>query len=189
MSLTAVKFVLVGPRAGQTVELAGRRFTDGVHTHLVAAVSEVGRETEMVAKRLAYESAFLDGSPAKAAAELAWARLMGAEAAELIALESKANEQPALPPVKPEEPKEPDFENQKLVDAIRSLDPADNKHWTKEGLPMIGPVEKAYGQGSLNRQAVAEALPGWNRETAVAWNEQKAVDEAEALAAAAAPNA
>lgn len=56
--------------------------------------------------------------------------------------------------------------NAAVIKAIRGLDPADDSHWTDEGLPMISKIEES-GFPGLTRQEVTEALPGWNRDLAL----------------------
>ena len=52
-----------------------------------------------------------------------------------------------------------------LAEAIRSLDHADDAHWTADGLPLVAAVEAAFGE-RLTRQAISDAVPGHTRESA-----------------------
>lgn len=54
----------------------------------------------------------------------------------------------------------------KLAMAIMSLDPANDEHWTGQGIPAMSAVEKAYGSTDITRNNVENELPGWTREKA-----------------------
>lgn len=56
--------------------------------------------------------------------------------------------------------------NEKLVKAIRKLDPTNDSHWTKEGKPAIEAVAKLYGANDVTRADVEAAAPGHNRKAA-----------------------
>jgi hypothetical protein len=66
---------------------------------------------------------------------------------------------------------EPALTNDKLVAAILSLDPANDDHWTGQGLPTMSAIEAAYGSTDITRKDVEEKLPGWNRTKAQAARE------------------
>ena len=52
-----------------------------------------------------------------------------------------------------------------LADALASLDPTNNEHWTKTGLPAMSVLEELTG-GSLTREDVNAASSGFNRDNA-----------------------
>ena len=161
MSSRAIKFVLVGPNAGKTIEFNNRRFVDGEHTHFVRAGITYPEELRLVTRSMGHYGAYVHGSDAHEHAEATWATLQaGLPTPELV--------QPPEAPPEDEgtEPEAQSFLNIKLVEAIKSLDPDNDKHWNASGLPMIVWVEKAYGQGGLNRRTVTEALPDWSRAAA-----------------------
>ena len=56
----------------------------------------------------------------------------------------------------------------KIIDALKSLDPTNNEHWTDAGLPLVGIIAAASGVPNVTRKDISAALPGWNRETALA---------------------
>lgn len=64
----------------------------------------------------------------------------------------------------------------KLRDAILSLDPEDDSHWTAGGKPKMDAVAAAYGSEGLVRADVNSAVPGWDRDRA---REQAALREIE----------
>lgn len=55
---------------------------------------------------------------------------------------------------------------ERLVEAIKKLDHANDDHWTQAGKPAIAAVEKLYGSNELTRASIEAAVPGWDRETA-----------------------
>lgn len=63
--------------------------------------------------------------------------------------------------------------NSKLVESIMSLDPHNDVHWTKHGLPALRAVEAFYGDSSIIRADVEKAVPGWNRATALERSDAK----------------
>lgn len=64
----------------------------------------------------------------------------------------------------------------KLRDAILSLDPEDDSHWTPTGKPKMDAVAAAYGSEGLVRADVNSAVPNWDRDRA---REQAALREIE----------
>lgn len=80
-------------------------------------------------------------------------------------------------PEQPEAPSRQDVDPPKdvaLAEAVKSLDPEADEHWTGSGLPKISVVEEAYGQTGVTRAAIEAAAPEWNRERAA---QQKALDD------------
>ena len=56
--------------------------------------------------------------------------------------------------------------NIKLTKAINSLDPENDDHWTKAGLPKLDAVELAYGRAGVTRADVEEISSGFTRDLA-----------------------
>lgn len=161
MTIAQIVYELVGPREGATILLGGRKFIDGLHTHVVANALLALEEIKLVSRAMSFHSAYPSGSPAFDHAQAAWeASQTGAEPPPPFV--------PGPDPIadKGKEPTAEVFKNQKLIDAIMSLDPENPNHWVGSGLPLIGSVEKIFGQGGLNRRIVSEALPDWNRSSA-----------------------
>lgn len=51
----------------------------------------------------------------------------------------------------------------KLKEVLLALDKSEESNWTKDGLPLLDVVTKAFGS-SVSRLMINEALPGFNRE-------------------------
>jgi len=56
--------------------------------------------------------------------------------------------------------------NSALKDALLQLSVENDNHWTKAGLPRLETIKFLTGDSSLTQESVAEALPGFNRESA-----------------------
>jgi hypothetical protein len=56
----------------------------------------------------------------------------------------------------------------KIKDALSKLDPANDNHWTQDGLPRLDTIKILSGDPSLSREAVTAANPEFNRESAQA---------------------
>lgn len=54
----------------------------------------------------------------------------------------------------------------KLAEAVYSLNPDTDGHWTAQGLPAMAEVEKVYGESGITRRDVNEAAPGYDRDAA-----------------------
>ena len=67
------------------------------------------------------------------------------------------------------EPSEPEGTvNAKVREAVMSLDPNNDDHWTKAGIPALLAVEEAVGRSGTTRQDVESAARGYTRELALA---------------------
>jgi hypothetical protein len=53
--------------------------------------------------------------------------------------------------------------SEKILAALRQLDPANDNHWTAEGQPRIDTVKFMTGDSTLTREAITTALPGFVR--------------------------
>lgn len=53
-----------------------------------------------------------------------------------------------------------------ITQALSQLDPADNAHWTADGMPRMDVVEKLVGDSSITRKNVTDAAPDFTRDTA-----------------------
>lgn len=54
----------------------------------------------------------------------------------------------------------------KLAKALAKLDPENDDHWTKDGLPALAAVESLYGSAGLKRADITAAAPGLRRTNA-----------------------
>jgi hypothetical protein len=52
--------------------------------------------------------------------------------------------------------------NEEILEAVKSLDPANDEHWTSDGLPRLDAVENLLGAG-VTRKQVTNAAPDFNR--------------------------
>ena len=55
-----------------------------------------------------------------------------------------------------------------ITDALSKLDPANDNHWTQDGLPRLDTIKILAGDPSLTREAVTAAAPDFTRLTAQA---------------------
>lgn len=76
----------------------------------------------------------------------------------------------------------------KIIAALKSLDPTNDNHWTNDGAPRLETVRLLSANPGLSRESVNNALPGFSRAVAsgAANPETKPEPTAEELAAAAA---
>lgn len=58
---------------------------------------------------------------------------------------------------------QPEELNEKLLRAVKSLDPLEDSHWTREGKPAMTAVEKSYGSADVTRSDVESVAPGFIR--------------------------
>jgi hypothetical protein len=56
--------------------------------------------------------------------------------------------------------------NDKILDAVKKLDPNNDNHWTADGLPRIDTVRMLASDTSLTREQVDKIAPAFNREAA-----------------------
>ena len=55
-----------------------------------------------------------------------------------------------------------------ITEALSKLDPANDNHWTQDGLPRLDTIKILASDPSLTREAVTAAAPDFNREAAQA---------------------
>lgn len=60
----------------------------------------------------------------------------------------------------------------KIREALKGLDPTNDKHWTDDGLPREGVVQKLANDQTLTRKDISEALPGFQRKPVEAANKE-----------------
>ncbi len=56
----------------------------------------------------------------------------------------------------------------KIQAALAQLDPSDNSHWTNDGLPNTGVVQRIANDQTIRRQDIQSARPGFDRDAAKA---------------------
>jgi hypothetical protein len=59
-------------------------------------------------------------------------------------------------------------ETPKVLDALAKLDPANDGHWTNDGLPKTSVVQQIAKDTTIQRQDIQNARPGFDREAAKA---------------------
>lgn len=151
--IVSINFILVGPNEGKTGEWGNKKFIEGLHPFY-------GTDAQFeITKRFLkdYGAYPLDTDEHSHALACYAAVLAGQEMPEAPLPVPLAGEDPGT------EPKPEIFENQRLILAILSLDPEDNRMWTKDETPLLGWVERHAEFGGINRRMVNEAIPGWTR--------------------------
>ena len=59
-------------------------------------------------------------------------------------------------------------ETPKILAALAQLDPSDNSHWTSDGLPNTGTVQRIANDQTIKRTDIQSTRPGFDREAAQA---------------------
>lgn len=67
-----------------------------------------------------------------------------------------------------------------IVEALGTLDPANDEQWTADGLPRMDVIEELVGDKSITRADVTNAAPDFTRETAAAASEPNTDPETDA---------
>jgi len=177
------RFVLVGGYAGQTVNLGGHQFIDGVFEYGPNADNVIPSEDErrLKADFLAKSyQAYPEGSQALAEAE---ARLTAPksegvdvgerekvdqgidEASQAAALKAHEEAKAADVPPPPPAPSTTRAENGKVRTALTKLDPANDEHWTDAGLPSVAAVRELSGV-EVSRADISSLAPKLTRDEA-----------------------
>lgn len=193
--MSTLKLVMVGHYAGKTVTLNGHTFVDGELTLTgdIAAYAGVVKyfstynawpagSPELEAAQFQYEESAggdngggsnLDGledgkdssakhsneSPASGAPNGA-----GHDAGEGDALrEGGASSGDGSSSGRDSDPR-----TLQIVDALKSLDPSVDDHWTDGGLPRVAAIEEASGIVGITRKEIEAAYKGFDREKAAA---------------------
>lgn len=55
---------------------------------------------------------------------------------------------------------------EKILEALKQLDPLNDDHWTSDGAPRMDAVESIVGDKSITRKDIIDAAPGFNRDKA-----------------------
>ena len=145
------KYALAGVRAGQTINLGGFQFTDGVYTH--DSADQTVEHLTVYLERSFY--AFPAGSQALTDAQARYER----EQASGLGETSDAT--PVDTAASTEQPSET------VKEAIGSLNHEDDSHWTGAGLPDVSAVGDLAGE-KVTRGQIEAAAPGYNRAAAKA---------------------
>lgn len=176
-----MRFVIVGPHAGKTMEIHGRKFVKGVHDanhtpaecalleHTFGLFYSVHREELAPRKQQEYDMENpTNGAPkvpvhrdvpqgtGPSAGAAAAPGKRDAEAAPLSGERAPVdNGGPGRAAGEPSNPLS-------LADAIAKLDPEDDEHWTSNNLPALD-ILAALTAGKVARKDVEESAPGHTR--------------------------
>lgn len=172
----AIKLTLHGAYKGRNITLNGVKFIDGVAVLEGDAVKNEGLIKYMglcyQAHPEGYEAPAAEVEPKKTAEEEPVLEVgdvieVDGRAAEITGFAADGTPELKFLDEDPGEGKEGEV-NEKLVAAIKALDPKDDGHWTKHGKPQMAAVEKLYGSAGITRDDVEAAVPGYDRDQAKA---------------------
>lgn len=184
-SVIQTTFHLTGPKAGQTINLGSLPYPFVKGSLTIRATPE---DTALHARALERNwQAYPEGHPALKEQSNGQRDLQAAEkpnsaAAVLSDLqpngagaESGVEENNGSGAADPETGKaggvshgdgQPPELNQKLLKAVRTLDPTNDEHWTKDGKPAVSAVAHLYGSADVTRKDVDAVAPGFTRDKA-----------------------
>jgi len=185
MSTGSQKFVLVGSRAGKTLNVNGHQFVDGEMTFVgsaaqIATLERVlGFYGVLPAEKAELAQLKADKPVEKSQAELdaeaeAEAEAKAEEAARLVAEEAAKQKAETDPPAKTDAELEAEEAARKqaeldaldskpsLGEAIGLLDPNEDKHWTSNNLPNLEHLGELIGK-KVARAEVDAVAEGYTR--------------------------
>lgn len=158
------RFILVGGYAGQTINLGGHNFVEGVFEYgpnpdgVIPSEEERRLKADYLAK--CYQ-AYPEGSQAHAD-ELERLGLELPESPGISVPEREAAEQQ-----KAGEQATTSRARQGAVrTALAKLDPKDDSHWTSAGLPSVEAVRALAGQDDISRDDIKQLAPNLTRDEA-----------------------
>src|SRR3954462_11774402 len=67
---------------------------------------------------------------------------------------------------------------EKILSALKQLDPVKDEHWTSDGAPRIDVIKQLTGEMSITRESIVAVAPTFNRTSAVAPVVPPTVDKA-----------
>lgn len=159
------KFVLTGPRRGQTVVLAGHQFVNGVMEYQGGSKEDI--------QAIAYHLGTYYGAFHESVAEEAQAKYEANQAAIKAGKTPEPVKPQDPPPVKPQDltprtpPTDPLATAQTVAEALQALDPEKDTDWTGQGLPSVDAVSALLAR-TATRKEIEEAVEGFNRAAAKA---------------------
>lgn len=175
--IVTVRYKLVGPHAGKTINLGKKFQFENGYLEMQPTREDQKHQYDGLTRHLARAyNAHPEGSKALEKAEADWAlnpaNKKGAKPAAAPA------PKPAKETKKPEPEKdegdednegEEDGEGEELTlaDALNKLNPDDDSHWTKTGLPNLQVLNEWMGR-KVGRDEIEEVSAGFNREIAAA---------------------
>lgn len=184
--MLVTKFLkLTGPREGETIQLNGLQFIDGIAEY-TGSEPEAENMLRYFARSYAVVEVDKEGNPANPPQEETKDGLQdqpdqepnqplqgnGDEGGQpdsngpaVGEVNDDTNVQPengqANPPVAQQLPVD-----ERLRNALLQLDCENDDHWTKLGKPAIAALEPIYGSGGFTREDVEAAIPNFSREVA-----------------------
>jgi hypothetical protein len=142
------KFILVGPNAGKSGVWGGYAFENGICI--------VQGQIEGINAAAGLLSRFYGAYPATIAAAM---KARGVTDPALLDVE--AEEVPTVEPLLPQEL----TLAEKIAEALKKLDPANDDHWTSNNLPALDEIGELLGQ-DVTRAQVNEVAQGYTRAAA-----------------------
>lgn len=171
------KFVLVGELAGQTINLGGHDFVEGVYNfvYLQEGIPTLPGVDDVKMKAIALErnyQAYPQGSAELEAAEQRYADLKAGKAPADEPAGTKDGTSKSLP----HEAKDENDRSEALVttrqektlarEALIKLDPKNDDHWTEAGEPAVAAVRAIAGIDTISRADIKALAPKLTRDEA-----------------------
>lgn len=154
MSSNSQKFIIIGPHAGKTILVNGHQFVDGEMTFH-------GSESQItvLARVLSFYGA-------QRAEQVSLEALIAEKQANIQAETEKTSDENVADLEQPSEGNDPVDEpadaTPTLAEAIGTLDPENDAHWTSNNLPGLDDLEKLTGK-KVARADVEAIAPGYTR--------------------------
>ena len=164
MTVLSNRFVLIGNQEGQTINLGGHDFRDGVYEFVY--VQEGNRvlpsqdDVRMKATNLERNyQAFPEGSPQLDAAIKALAKPTNVDGKKSSVREAEIEEEQK----RSEGAVTTRQEATATREALLKLDHKDDEHWTDSGLPSVNAVRDIAGINTISRADIAALAPNLTR--------------------------
>lgn len=175
--IVTVRYKLVGPHAGKTITLGKKFHFENGYLEMQPVREDQKHQYDGLTRHLARAyNAHPEGSKALERAEADWAanplNKKAGKAAPAPAPKPKDDgkgKKPAEDEGEEDETEEDDGEGEELTlaDALNKLNPEDDSHWTKTGLPNLQVLNEWLGR-KVGRDEIEEVSAGFNREVAAA---------------------
>lgn len=178
--IVSVTLTLVGPYAGKTMRLNGYGFSNG-RIQITGSVDQVKGACDYLRKCY---GAYVEGSTQLKQAQEQYQKLLEGQDNELQSDVQTGGQEIVEENTENEEFDEGEKEgsevhteedgsgengtpvNEKLKQAVLSLNVNNDEHWTRSGKPVMEAIQAVYGSADVTRKDVEEVLPGYTREKA-----------------------
>jgi len=184
-----IRLALTGPREGETIELNGLAFTDGIAEY-TGSEPEAANILRYFSRCYAVVEVDKDGNPLNPPKETTDVGIQNQSAENPDQSLSGNSDQGAgadsngTAQLGSNDQANADNQNgqaeptvakvdERLRAALLQLDPTNDEHWTKLGKPAIAAVEPFYGSSGFTREDVEVAIPDFSRDVARANREQQ----------------